>query len=77
MVEYAQTKQVVETVLALEKNSWSWAKDLKDGHYNVLVNEKDIHKLCFKFKGKIYIFFCVNQWVYHHPQTFLQNLSTS
>ena len=29
-VEYAQTKQVVETVRALGKNAWLWAKDLKD-----------------------------------------------
>ena len=55
-VEYAQTKQVVETVRALGKNAWLWAKDLKDGYYNVSVNKKDIHKLGFIFEGKIYIF---------------------
>ena len=55
-VEYAQTKQVVETVRALGKNAWLWAKDLKDGYYNVSVNKKDVHKLGFMFDGKIYIF---------------------
>ena len=55
-VEYAQTKQVVETVRALGKNAWLWAKDLKDGYYNVSVNKRDIHKLGFIFEGKIYIF---------------------
>ena len=55
-VEYAQTKQVVETVRALGKNAWLWAKDLKDGYYNVSINKKDIHKLGFMFEGKIYIF---------------------
>ena len=55
-VEYAQTKQVVETVRALGKNAWLWAKDLKDGYYNVSISDKDIHKLGFKFDGKIYIF---------------------
>ena len=55
-VEYAQTKQVVETVRALGKNAWLWAKDLKDGYYNVSVNKKDVHKLGFLFDGKIYIF---------------------
>ena len=55
-VEYAQTRQVVETVRALGKNAWLWAKDLKDGYYNVSVHKKDIHKLGFMFDGKIYIF---------------------
>ena len=55
-VEYAQTKQVVETVRALGKNAWLWAKDLKDGYYNASVNKRDIHKLGFIFEGKIYIF---------------------
>ena len=55
-VEYAQTTQVVETVRALGKNAWSWAKDLKDGYYNVSVNKNDIHKLGFIFDYKIYIF---------------------
>ena len=27
-VEYAQTRQVVETVQAMGKNAWLWAKDL-------------------------------------------------
>ena len=31
-VEYAQTKQVVETVRALGKAAWLWAKNLKDGY---------------------------------------------
>ena len=55
-VEYAQTKQVVETVRALGRNAWLWAKDLKDGYYNVSVNKRDVHKLGFMFDGKIYIF---------------------
>ena len=55
-VEYAQTKQVVETVRALGKNAWLWAKDLKDGYYNVPINKSDIHKLGFMFNNKIYIF---------------------
>ena len=38
------------------KNAWLWAKDLKDGYYNVSVNKTDIHKLGFMFDGKIYIF---------------------
>ena len=46
-VEYAQTKQVIETVHALGKNAWVWAKDLKDGWHDVSVNEKDIHNLGF------------------------------
>ena len=55
-VEYAQTKQVVETVRALGKNAWLWAKDLKDGYYNVSINENDVHKLGFIFDDKIYLF---------------------
>ena len=55
-VEYAQTKQIVETVRALGKNAWLLAKDLKVGYYTVSVNEKDIHKLSFIFDGKIYMF---------------------
>ena len=55
-VEYAQTKQVVETVRALGKDAWLWAEDLKDGYYNVSVHKNDIHKLGFMFEGKIYIF---------------------
>ena len=55
-VEYAQTKQVVETVRALGKNAWLWAKDLKDGYYNVPIHKSDIHKLGFVFEGKIYLF---------------------
>ena len=55
-VEYAQTKQVVQTVRALGKDAWLWAKDLKDGYYNVPIHKKDIHKLGFIFDGKIYIF---------------------
>ena len=55
-VEYAQTKQVVQTVRALGKNAWLWAKDLKDGYYNVSINFADIHKLGFIFEEKIYLF---------------------
>ena len=55
-VEYCQTKQVVETVQALGKNAWLWARDLKDGYYNVSINESDINKLGFMFEGRIYIF---------------------
>ena len=55
-VEYAQTRQVVQTVRALGKNAWLWAKDLKDGYYNVPIHKNDIHKLGFIFEGKIYIF---------------------
>ena len=55
-VEYAQTKQVVETFRALGKNTRLSAKDLKDGHYDTSVNEKDMHDLAFIFDGKIYIF---------------------
>ena len=39
-VEHAQTKQVIETVWALGKNAWSWAKDSKHGHYNASVKKK-------------------------------------
>ena len=56
MYEYAQTKQVVETVRAVGKNAWLWAKVLKDGYYNVFVDKKDVHKLRCMFDGKIYIF---------------------
>ena len=55
-VEYAQTKQVVQTVRALGKNAWLWAKDLKDGYYNVPIHKTDVHKLGFVFEGRIYIF---------------------
>ena len=55
-MEYAQTKQVVETVCALGKNAWLWAKDLMDGHYNASLNKKDTHKLGFVFDEKIYMF---------------------
>ena len=55
-VEYAQTKQVVETVRALGKNAWLWAKDLKDGYYNVPIHKSDVFKLGFIFEGKIYVF---------------------
>ena len=51
-VEYAPTKQVVETIQALGKNAWCWAKDSKDGWYNASVNKKDIHKLGFMFDEK-------------------------
>ena len=55
-VEYAQTKQVVETVKALGIGAWLWAKDLKDGYYNVQVHKSDVPKLGFIFEGKIYLF---------------------
>ena len=34
-VEYAQTKQAVETVRELRKNAWSWAQDLKDDYHDI------------------------------------------
>ena len=55
-VEYAQTRQVVQIVRALGKKAWLWAKDLKDGYYNVSVQKSDVHKLGFIFEGKIYLF---------------------
>lgn len=36
-VEYAQAKQVVETVMALGKNARLWANDLKEGYDYVCV----------------------------------------
>ena len=33
-----------------------WAKDSKDGYYNVSVNESEVLKLCFIFEEKIYFF---------------------
>ena len=53
-VEYAQTKQVVETVRALGKGAWLWAKDLKDGYYNVSVHKSDVLKLGFVFEERVY-----------------------
>ena len=55
-VEDAQTKQVVETVQAMGKDAWLWAKDLQDGYYNVSVHPDDVHKLGFVFDGRIYFF---------------------
>ena len=55
-VSYAQFKEVVEIVKALGKDAWLWAKDLKDGYYNVSVSESDIYNLGFIFNGKIYVF---------------------
>ena len=55
-VEYAQTKQVVETVQAMGKNAWPGAKDLKNGCYNVSVHKSEILRLGFIFDGKLYFF---------------------
>ena len=65
-VEYAQTKQVVETVWALGKNAWLWAKDLKDCYYKVSIKKEDMHELVF-------IFFNDYQWDHHRFQTHLLN----
>ena len=41
-VECAQLKEGVQVVQALGKDAWLWAKDLKDGHYDVPIHESDI-----------------------------------
>ena len=71
-VEHAQTTQVVETVRALGKNAWLRAKDLKDGHYNVPVNEKDVHELGFMFDWKIYIFQRFSMGSHSFPNIFTE-----
>ena len=38
------------------KGVWLWAKDLKDGYYNVSVDKSDVYRLCFIFDNKIYVF---------------------
>ena len=69
-VEYAQTKEVVEIVNALGKNAWLWAKDLKDGYYNVPIHEDDTHNLGFVFDNKIYIFIRLPMGLSSSPKIF-------
>ena len=74
-VEYAQTKQVVETVRALGKNAWLWAKDLKDGYYNVSVHSSDVFKLGFVFEEKIYFFQRLPMGLSSSPKIFTDFMS--
>ena len=56
----------------IKKNEWLWAKDLKDGYYNVAVNEKDIHKLGFMFDEKIYTFQPLSMCLSSSPNIFTE-----
>ena len=71
-VEYAKTKQVVKAVRAFGKNAWLWAKDLKNGCYNVSVNKKDVHKLGFIFDEKIYMFQRLSMGLSSSPNIFTE-----
>ena len=54
--QYTQFKEVVEVVKALGKNAWSCAKDLKDGHFNVSVDEADVYRLGFMLTERFKFF---------------------
>ena len=71
-VQCAQFKKVVEIVKALGKNHWLWAKDLKDGYYNVSVYQSDIHRLGFIFNGKVCVFQRLPMWPSTSPNIFTE-----
>lgn len=55
-VEYVQQKELIETIKALGKGSYLWAKDLMDGYFNVSIHKNDIRYLGFTFDGNVYVF---------------------
>ena len=55
-VEYVRQKELIEIVRCLGKGAYLWAKDLKDGYFNVGIHKSDINNLGFIFNNFIYLF---------------------
>ena len=55
-VSYVQQKEIIETLLAVGRGAFMWAKDLVDGFYNVAIRASDVALLGFYFDKQIYLF---------------------